>query len=96
MKIIRKASGKKVVKINRREWETMGKQAGWYEVKNLVRQLFHGEDIHGELPTDDEKNDQGQYVIDPHRLGRSVDREKFFHGRGFNRRDSLNNQGAYE
>lgn len=31
MKIFKKASGKKTIKISKREWESIGKKAGWYK-----------------------------------------------------------------
>jgi len=34
MKIIRNASGKKVIKISRNEWQNIGKKAGWVQASN--------------------------------------------------------------
>ena len=37
MKITKTASGKRTIKISKTEWETMGKQAGWSDIKPSMK-----------------------------------------------------------
>ena len=58
MKVTKNANGKSVVKISRKDWEEMGKQAGWFDMFKKKRQY---DPATMESTNEEEQNQQNQY-----------------------------------